>query len=172
MQPLSPPLVGAFWKSDTFYAVLAVTVGTFALGLMFWHIDGMDPMWAVSSFVLVYDPDMKAALSAGIQRLALTLLGVVISIAMLYLFGLHKWVLPASLALSTLICGLLLHFRTPWRVVLITVCLVVGSSLIEPGDPGSQIALTRAFEVFVGSLVAILLSWAVAGIRARQGNAA
>lgn len=161
--------MGAFWKSDTFYAVLAITVGTFALGLMFWHINGMDPMWAVTSFVLVYDPDAKAALTAGAQRLTLTLLGVIISVAMLSLFGLHKWVLPASLALSALICGLVLHFRNPWRVVPITVCLIVGSSLIEPSASGPHIAMIRAFEVFVGSLVAILLSWAVARIRARHG---
>lgn len=160
--------MGAFWKSDTFYAVLAITIGTFALGLVFWHIGGTDPMWAVTSFVLVYDPNAKAALTAGAQRLALTLLGVIISVAMLSLFGLHKWVLPASLALSALICGLVLHFRNPWRVVLITVCLVVGSSLIEPGASDSHIALMRACEVFVGSLVAILLSWAVARIRARH----
>ena len=146
---------------------MAITIGTFALGLMFWHIAGMDPMWAVTSFVLVYDPDMKAAITAGIQRLALTLLGVIISVAMLSIFGLDKWVLPASLALSALICGLILHFRHSWRVVLITVCLVVGSSLIEPSTSGSYIGLMRAFEVFVGSFVAILLSWAVARIRVR-----
>jgi len=163
-----PRRMRGFLRSDTFYAVLAIPTGTFLLGLLFWHVDGMDPMWAVTSFVLVYDPDMRTALSVGLQRLAYTLLGVVISILFLSIFGLHKWLLPASLAFAVFICGACLGFRNAWRAVLITVCLIVGSALMEPAEAGSHIALTRALEVSVGSFVAIMLSWGVARIRARR----
>jgi uncharacterized membrane protein YccC len=149
------------FKSQTFYAVLAIPIGAFLLGFTFWNFHNTDPMWSIASFVLVYDPDMRTAMGAGLSRLAHTILGTLIAITSIYCFGLHKWLMPLSLAIGALICGRFLHFRNSWRVVLVTVSLVVGSSLLQP-DAGLQIALTRALEVSVGSLLAIAFSWLVA----------
>jgi uncharacterized membrane protein YccC len=124
-------------------------------------------MWAISSFVLVYDPDMRIALGVGLWRLAHTILGTIIAIVAIYLFGVHKWLMPVSLAIAALICGVFLHFRRSWRVVLVTVCFIVGSSLLQP-SAGLHIAVNRAIEVSAGSIVAIALSWLVARFAPRS----
>jgi len=158
--------VHRLFRSQTFYAVLAIPLGAFLLGFIFWNFDNTDPMWSISSFVLVYDPDMRSALGAGLSRLAHTILGTIIAVTAIYSFGLHKWLMPVSLAFAALICGLFLHFRSSWRVVLVTVCLIVGSSLLQP-SAGLHIAITRAIEVSAGSILAIVLSWLVARFTSR-----
>lgn len=143
---------------------LAVALGALLLGLTFWSIRGTDPMWAVISFILVYDPNVRAALTSGLARLSLTILGSVLAMAAVFGLGLHKWLLPVSLALSALVCGLFFRSLTAWRVVLVTVALIVGSSLLEPSI-GPYIAVTRSIEVTLGSLLAILFSWLVAKVK-------
>jgi uncharacterized membrane protein YccC len=152
-----------FRNSKTLCAALAIPAGTFLLAFLFWHFHDTDPMWSVASFVLVYDPDMRAAYANGLARLGCTLLGSLIALATIYAFGLHKWLLPLSLSVAALVCGLFLHFRGSWRVVLVTVTLIIGSSLLQP-DSGLQIALTRSLEVAAGSLLAIAFSRLVASL--------
>lgn len=141
--------------------VLAVSLGALLLGLTFWSFDNTDPMWAIISFVLVYDPNAQAALRAGLSRLALTVFGSALAMASVFALGLHKWLLPVSLAVTTLVCATFLRSRSGWRIVLVTVALIVGSSLLQP-DLGPYIAMTRSIEVTVGSLLAIAFSALVA----------
>lgn len=143
-------------RSEVFVTTLTVSLGALLLGVTFWSFD-TDPMWAIISFVLVYDPDVQSALKAGLSRLALTVLGSVLAMAAVYAFGLHKWVLPLSLALTALLCSAFLRSRAGWRVVLVTVALIVGSSLLQP-TIGPYIAVTRSIEVTGGSLLAIVFS--------------
>ena len=159
----------SFRNAKTLYAALAIPAGTFLLGFIFWHFPNVDPMWSVASFVLVYDPDMRVATSSGLARLGYTLLGTVLALAVIYVFGLHKWVLPLGLSVAALVCGLFLHFRGSWRVVLVTVTLIIGSTLLQPQD-GLQIALMRSVEVAAGSLVAIAFSRLVASVSGQSGE--
>ncbi len=141
----------------TIYAAVSISVGALLLGLIFWHSSGTDPMWAIAAFVLVYDPDPRAAYGAGISRLLYTLLGCALSVGAIFLFGLHKWLLPAGLAVTVFACGYFLAFRNGWRALLVCVTLVIGSSLIDPGGE-ARIALTRGIEVAAGSTLAVLFS--------------
>ncbi|MEO8205481.1 MAG: FUSC family protein [Chthoniobacterales bacterium] len=145
------------FKSEILFTTLAIAAGTFLLGFLSWRFRATDPLWAIISFVLVYDPDMRSAFSSGFSRLVHTLLGVLIALAAIYVFGLHKWLLPLSLGISALICGVFLHFHTAWRVVLVTVALIIGASLLQP-TAGLDIAISRAVEVSAGSLLAIIFS--------------
>jgi uncharacterized membrane protein YccC len=147
-------------QAKIWFAVIAISLGAFLLGLTFWHF-GTDPMWALIAFVLVYDPDMRSVWNAGLARLWLTVLGTAIALACVYAFGLHKWLMPLSLALTALICGWLPNPRGAGRIVLVSVALIVGSSLLQPAE-GVHIALTRALEVSAGSLLAIAFSSIVA----------
>lgn len=141
----------------TIYATIAVVLGTFLLGLLFWHSGNTDPMWAVSAFVLVYDPDAKTAYRAGVSRMLYTLLGCAFAAGAIYFFGLHKWLMPVCLGVTVFICGYFFRFQGAWRALLVCVALVVGSALIEPsGD--IHIAILRAIEVAVGSSLAIAFS--------------
>lgn len=146
------------------YTVLAVSLGALISGLTFWSFRSTDPMWAVISFVIVYDPDLKAAISAGLARFGLTIMGSVLALAAVFTFGLHKWLLPVSLAIATIVCSFFLPQRASWRLVLVTVTVIVGSSLLQPTE-GPTIAVTRSIEVTFGSLLAIAISWLVARIR-------
>jgi uncharacterized membrane protein YccC len=153
----------------TIYAAVAITLGTFLLGFTFWHSANTDPMWAVAAFILVYDPDPRAAYGAGVSRMLYTLLGCVLSIGAIFLFGLHKWLLPVGLGVTVLICGYVFGFRGGWRALMVCVALVIGSSLIDPsGDV--HIALTRGIEVAAGSALAILFSLPFAWFEKRKGS--
>jgi uncharacterized membrane protein YccC len=132
--------------------VLAVVLGSLLLGVAFWSFE-TDPMWAIISFVLVYDPDVHAAWKAGVSRLGLTIFGSLLAMALVFALGLHKWLLPASLAITALLCWAFLESRVAWRIVLVTVALIIGSSLLQP-SAGRYIAVTRSIEVTVGSLLA------------------
>lgn len=143
-------------RTEAVCTTVAVSLGALLLGVTFWSFN-TDPMWAIISFVLVYDPDVQTALKAGLSRLALTVLGSVLAMAAVYAFGLEKWLLPLSLALTALICSTFLRSRAGWRVVLVTVALIVGSSLLQP-TIGPYIAVTRSLEVIGGSLLAIVFS--------------
>jgi len=158
-----------FRNEKTLYAVLAIPAGTFLLGFIFWNFRNTDPMWSAASFVLVYDPDMRAAYSAGLSRLGHTLLGTLLALAMIYLFGLHKWLLPLGLSVAALVCGLFLHFHGSWRVVLVTVTLIIGSTLLQP-EAGLEIALMRSVEVAAGSLLAIAFSRLVASLSSQSND--
>ncbi len=145
---------------QTLLAVVAIPLGALLLGLIFWHLRNADPMWAIVSFVVVYDPDMKTARNVGLARLAYTALGTGLALGLIYLCGPQKWLMPLSLAVAALICGVGLRFGPSWRVLLITVTLVVGVSLYDPAT-GVQVALLRATEVLAGSVLAIIFSWVV-----------
>jgi len=121
-------------------------------------------MWAIVSFVLIYDPDMRAAISSGLWRLGHTVAGSAIVLGLISAFGLHKWVMPASLAIGVLVCGVALRFHPSWKTLLVTIALVAGASLFQPGT-GLDVATLRAIEVTVGSALAIVFSWVAARLR-------
>lgn len=146
-------------RSEAFPTVLAMALGSLLLGITFWSF-GTDPMWAIISFVLVYDPDVKAAWKAGTSRLGLTILGSLLAMGLVFALGLHKWLLPAGLAITSLICWAFLKTRVAWRIVLVTVALIVGSSLLQP-SAGPYIAVTRSIEVTAGSVLAALFAMIV-----------
>lgn len=138
--------------------MVAIPLGALVLGLIFWSIRNTDPMWAIVSFVLVYDPEMTRARTTGLARLLHTVLGTALSLGLIYVFGLHKWIMLLGLSIAALFCGFVLRFQGSWRVLLITVTLVIGASLYD-AETGVTVALLRAVEVFVGSLLAIVFSW-------------
>lgn len=135
-----------------------MVVGVLLLGLIFWRVGGGNPIWAITAFVLVYDPDMKAALASGMNRLVQNLVGAVIAVMAVLLFDAHRWVLPVTLALSVLYCGFVLKFKDGWRALMVTVTLIIGSTLLAPHTE-LQLALMRAVEVASGGLLAVLLAW-------------
>lgn len=135
-----------------------MVVGVLLLGLVFWRVGTGNPVWAVTAFVLAYDPDMKTALASGMNRLVQNLVGAVLAVMAILLFDTHRWALPVALAVSVLYCGFVLKFKDGWRALMVTVALIIGSALLEPHTE-FQIALMRAVEVATGGFLAVLLSW-------------
>lgn len=161
-EPLSLAISVRRWiPSETVLTVAAIPAGALLLGLLFWSVRETDPMWAIISFVLVYDTDARSAAAAGWSRLGLTILGSAFAMAAVFGLGLHKWTLPVSLGLSAILCAGFLRSRAGWRIVLVTVALIVGSSLLQP-EIAPYIAVTRSIEVACGSTLAIAFSWLAA----------
>lgn len=139
------------------FAALALPLGALLLGLVFWRVHDTNPMWAITSLVLVYDPDQRVALGSGLSRFMHTLAGALLAMAALWIFHPHRWILPVTLAIAILYGGLVLKFQGSWRVVLVTVTLILGRSLLEPGTE-YQVVAFRAIEVMIGSALAVSLS--------------
>lgn len=147
---------------------MAIPLGAFLLGLVFWNLRGADPMWAIVSFVLVFDPNMRTARLIGLARLIHTAVGTGLALGLIFLLGVHRWLMPLGLGVAVLICGLILKFRGTWRVLLITVALVIGASLYNEAT-GVSVALLRGAEVFAGSLLGIGFSWVISWLSPDQG---
>ncbi|CAN5459530.1 hypothetical protein BH09VER1_BH09VER1_25330 [soil metagenome] len=142
----------------TLYDAVAIALGTLVLGVVFWRLANMDPMWAIVAFILVYDPDPRAAYGSGLARMFHTLLGCSISVGAIFLMGLHWWLLPLTLGVTALGSGYVVQFRGARRTLLVCEALVIGTTLSEPGGE-VPLAITRAIEVAGGSTLAVLLSW-------------
>ena len=121
---------------------VALAVGALVLGVTFWSYQTTEPMWAIISFVLVYAPESRRVMAAALSRLLMTILGSLLAVGTVWAFGVHKWTLPVSVGAIALLCGLFRRNRGEQRVVLVTVSLIIGSSLLE-ATSGPYIALTR-----------------------------
>ena len=139
----------------TIYDALTIGLGALALGRIFWGWGHTDPMWAIVAFVLVYNPDPREAYGSGLSRMFMTLVGCVIAVVAISLFGLHKWLVPVTLGLTVFGCGYFFQFRGAWRTLLICVIIVIGTTLAHPGGEVG-FAITRAIEVASGSALAVL----------------
>ncbi len=115
-------------------------------------------MWAIIAFVLVYEPGEGVALGAALMRLYWTVMGSVLAVLMLTVGGVHVWMMPIGLGITALLGALWAPSLSARRVLLVTVALIVGSTLMQPSS-GLFIALTRSIEVAVGSFLAVGLSW-------------
>lgn len=142
---------------------LALMVGALLLGVLFWSFQATDPMWAIISFILVYDPESRMVFATALARLFMTILGSLLAMGAVWAFGVHKATLPLSVGIIALVCGLLQRSRMEQRIVLVTVALIIGSSILQ-ASMGPYIAMTRSIEVTVGSLLAVVFSWTVSHI--------
>jgi len=151
--------LGERYTRGAWFDVVAVLVGSLALGVGFWSIGRQDPMWAIIAFVLVYEPGEGEVLDAALTRLYWTVAGSVLAVIMLTVGGVQKWVLPASLTLAALLGVLWAPSLAARRVLLVTVALIVGSTLLQP-SADLFIAIMRSLEVTVGCFLAAGVSWA------------
>jgi len=161
--------LGERYVRGSWFDVVAVFAGSLALGLGFWSIGRQDPMWAIIAFVLVYEPGESEVMDAALTRLYWTVIGSVLAVILLTVGGVQKWVLPVGLTLSALMGIFLAPSLMARRVLLVTVALIVGSTLMQ-ASAGTFIAITRSVEVAVGSFLAVGAS-AVAVRWVRRGGA-
>ncbi len=150
--------LGDNYTRGAWFDVVAVLAGSFVLGVGFWSIGRQDPMWSIIAFVLVYEPGEGEVLRAALTRLYWTVVGSVLAVLLLATGGVQKWIMPAGLALAALIGVLWAPSLSARRVLLVTVALIVGSTLMEP-SADLYIAITRSVEVAMGSFLAAGISW-------------
>ncbi|HEY2466936.1 MAG TPA: FUSC family protein [Terracidiphilus sp.] len=129
-----------------------------------------DGYWAAISAIIVLQSNFGATISASRDRILGTLIGAVFGFGF-SLFGVLPWNYLLAVVLAIALCGLL-GLRNSSRLAGVTISIVM---LVQA--PGSHwlVALHRVGEVFLGIVVAVVVSTLVfpdrARIRLREGLA-
>ncbi len=116
-------------------------------------------IWALISFIVVSDPNFNAVRDNAKSRLVNTMVGCMVGLLFIYLFGTGFLQLMAAVAVSVIISTSFKNYPTSWKLAPVTVVI-----LMIPPSMGSEtlkdamsIALNRTGEVLYGSLIAFLL---------------
>ncbi len=141
-----------------FGLVLACTVSA-----CLWAVRALDVprgTWVVVSVLVVLRPDHAVTRRRGLERLWGTLLGCILAAALVFLV---RWPWVADGLIFVLMVG---FFRLQaaaygWSLAFFTPALVLGISLLEPGN--WHWAANRAVDVVAGSLVALVVGSLLGG---------
>src|SRR5471032_2014024 len=89
-------------------------------GVIVWFVLGVlahvDPLWGLISSVVVTDLKVKSALNNFVSRMLNTLIGCVIGLAFLKLFGASAWVVLLAMALAIIVSADLVRVPISWRI--------------------------------------------------------
>lgn len=138
-------------------------------GLIVWLLLGVvahvDPLWGLISAVVVTDLKVQSAMKNFVSRLLNTLIGCVIGLTFLKLFGASAWVVLLAMALAIIVSADLVKVPVSWRIAPITAAIVMTPAyMAHSAHAGLTAALQRTGEVLVGSAVAVAVSYATAGL--------
>lgn len=154
-------MVKHFRQSNGLHHGIRIFIGTVILWLLLGHIQGLNPLWAVISLIIVTEQNVETTMSNFRFRLINTIIGCVTGL--LFLIFIHHarvFMLPAALMAS--VCASSFLIRTPygWRIAAITTAIIIIPSLADGSRMvGMEVALGRTIEVFLGSATAVLVSW-------------
>ena len=144
------------------YAV-RIFLGTAFLWLILGPQRDTQPLWAVISMIFVTEPLLKNALETFRYRLTNTALGCLVGLILLGLIGPHNWLLPLGVMITAFSATFLPQSATSWRTAPIAATIVLASGLTTHSKMFSvHIAVQRAFEVFLGGVTAICITWLLA----------
>jgi len=116
-------------------------------------------IWAIISVITVSDPNFNAARENAKARLLNTLMGCILGLLFIYLFGIGFWQLMIAVTVSVIFSTSFKKYPSSWKLAPVTVVILMipplsGSETIKDA---MSIALNRTGEVLYGSLVAFLL---------------
>lgn len=136
-----------------------ILVGTALLWILLRWFGDRSPVWAIISFIVVIDTDAQASRRSFASRLVYTSIGCGTGVLCLIFLGPREWLLPVVLALTALVCTHGLQIHGNWKIAPMTTALVVTPALVNSASQaGLEAAGRRAFEVFLGSLMALLMA--------------
>lgn len=149
----------SFRKVNGWRYATDVLLGTLIIWISLRGIGDKNPVWAIISFIVVSDPDLRIAWPNFVSRFSNTLIGCTTGVLCLLIFGLKDWLLPPLLACTVLICTNMIKTSGSWKIAPATSALIITSALVENSSLiGFEQALRRAGEVLFGSLIALLIS--------------
>jgi uncharacterized membrane protein YccC len=124
--------------------------------------------WAVLSAVVVIQASAGGSLKAGIDRLVGTIGGAIWGAIIAILIP-HTSPAPLGAALLLAIAPLAVvtGFRAPYRVAPITAIIVLMGGSLQQTDPVTS-AISRVFEISLGSAIAILVAFFIMPARAHR----
>lgn len=121
-----------------------------------------DGYWGAISAIIVLQSNFGSTITASRDRLLGTLIGALFGFGF-SLMGTLPWNYVAAVILAVTLCGLL-GFKSSSRLAGVTITIVM---LVGGGTSHWTVALDRVFQVFLGILVALLVSTVVFPDRAR-----
>jgi hypothetical protein len=107
-----------------------VLLGTLILWVVLRGLGDSNLVWAIISFIVVSDWDVRVAWPNFVSRFANTLIGCVTGVIGLLIFGLKDRLLPLALALTSLVCTSVLRTSGSWKIVPATSALIITSGLV------------------------------------------
>ena len=136
-----------------------------AAALCWWlavHFGWPDGYWGAISAIIVLQSNFGATISASRDRILGTLIGALLGFSFTE-FGVLPWNYILAVLAAVIICGLL-GLRSSSRLAGVTITIVM---LVQRGGSHWTVALDRVLEVFLGIVVAVLISTLVFPDRAR-----
>jgi uncharacterized membrane protein YgaE (UPF0421/DUF939 family) len=133
----------------------------------------VDPVWGLISAVVVTDLKAQSAWTNFVSRMLNTLIGCLLGLLFLQLFGSSAWVVIAAMAVTVIISTDLVRVPVSWRIAPITAAIVMTPAYYtHSGHAALTIALERTGSVLVGSAVAVGVSHTAAllGLARRAGE--
>jgi uncharacterized membrane protein YccC len=137
----------------------------FAAALCWWlalQFGLHDGYWGAISAIIVLQSNFGATITASRDRIIGTLIGALFGFAF-SLFGTLPWNYVFALLAAVAVCGLL-GLKTSSRLAGVTITIVM---LVQKSGSRWTLALDRVSEVFLGIIVALLVSTLVFPDRAR-----
>jgi uncharacterized membrane protein YccC len=146
------------------YAVRVLISGTIVWFLL--EVVGhVDPLWGLISAVVVTDLKAQSAMANFVSRMLNTLIGCLTGLLFLRLLGDSAWVMLLAMAVAVIISADLVRVPISWRIAPITTAIVMTPAhLLHSPHAGLTAAIQRTGEVVVGSVVAVGVSLAWAGV--------
>jgi uncharacterized membrane protein YccC len=147
------------------HLALNVFVATSLLWLVLRQLEGVNPIWAISSMLASSDPHVGDALKSVRGRVINAMLGCVTGLAFLILGGSRDWTLPTALATTAFLSSYIVRVPVMWRQAPITAAIVIASGLEKHARAASiQLGLRRVAEVLFGCFVGLFVTWLISKI--------
>jgi uncharacterized membrane protein YccC len=146
------------------YAV-RICIGTTLLWYLTQAMHATSTLWAIISLIIVTEPQMRLAWLAFRSRMLNTFVGAIVGFSVLACASPTSWVLIAAITFTALISTYINRFQQGWRLAPITTALIISAGMThESAASGMNIAISRTFEVFLGSAVAVAVTVVMARI--------
>lgn len=151
-------------SSGLHYAV-RILIGTAATWFLLRKLGDTHAIWAIISLIVVTDPQLKTALTAFRFRIYNTLIGGGVGLLFLFLAGPRAWTLPLAATVTAFIASRLTPSQPTWRIAPITAAIVMSAGFMTHSKVGgTEAALERTGEVFLGGAIALLVTWLLSRI--------
>ncbi len=131
----------------------------------------VDPVWGIITIILVSDPDMSTAANLSKVRIINTVVGCIIGLISLFLFGYA----PSSMILTVVATILLVmsyeKYPSNWRLAPVTVVILMDAARLATSSAEElELAFMRAGEIAFGCAVALVLSFLYAPLNQNKGR--
>lgn len=139
---------------------LVIVVGAIIGGAKLFHIPDMT--WALISGVVCTELELDQVRTVMIMRILATIVGVILAILILLVFGSGYLSIILGVAITTMFCYFIIPLKNSWKLASATGVLVLIAALQQHSvNLAEMVALNRALEVIAGSLVAGVISFTV-----------